>query len=275
MAHGLRLLVTVLFSVLFASFSNIGRISDQCFLPTTPADETFSIWGFLYGQTFLRLFDLTCDEDALEAIQASTRWVRAWRNVDVETSAQSLKEAYEALVRSATTQCAEDKSSSTCCFLNQYATWAHSAYTQNMQMKIVYGDTCPTVPGAGQLSGTEAQEYRELYVANMLSFVLDTLDGHESALFTLHHAAAGICHSCKENNGPIAYDNSGSACEAICNAGYQYNEEPPSYSFFNADAGLLGVHPLNACKTLAPEEGYSTAEEYYRHLATVYSRTST
>lgn len=242
-----RLIFYTVVSIFTASTADIGGQSDKCFLPTTPSDPAFSIWGFLYSQTTFNLGKLACDEDFLAATRASTEWVRTWMNDDVKSSSEALGATYQYLTASAETHCGTDGDAELCCFMNQYATWARSAYTQVTQMMAIYGDYL-CAPGEGQLNATYAKQLREDYVATMTRFVTEELGGNMYAMKTFAHAAAGICETCMNLGDPIDYPNDPTECTDICDAAFFPEGTFPnvtSYEFGDAcgtiDPGLSGI----------------------------------
>mmetsp|Transcript_11822 Transcript_11822/g.19915 ORF Transcript_11822/g.19915 Transcript_11822/m.19915 type:complete len:240 (+) Transcript_11822:80-799(+) len=213
----LRLLFNTIVSILAATTSDIASGSDRCFLPTTPADVTFSIWGFLYAQTVFHLWTLRNDKDFLQATQASTAWVNVFARNDINTSQAELETVFLRLTVSVATQCGNAPASGVCCFLQQYATWAYSAFTQTTQMlEKVYGESCDSAEG--QINAVMAEELQARWVDELTAFVkADPINSSELAYNVLFHAAAGICESCKKNDGPVTYTFVAN-CTTICEA---------------------------------------------------------
>lgn len=240
-----RLIFYTVVSIITAYTADVGGKSDQCFLPTTPAAGTFGIWGFLYSRTIFNLGKLACDEDFLAATTSSTEWVRTWTNDNVRSATEALEATYQHLAASAKTHCGMDGDAELCCFMNQYATWAKSAYTQNTHMRAIYGDYL-CAPGEGEINATYAKQLREDYVTRMTRFVTVELSGHMHAMKTFAHAAAGICETCMNPGDPIDYPNDPTECTVICDAAFF-----PEGTFPNVTSYGFGDGP-DACSTIDP-----------------------
>ena len=126
--------------------ASIGRRSDDCALPVTPAAEAFSIWGVINAQLLPLPVVLTRDaerRDAAEALDASTDYFEAFvDDADNVAALDALTRADCALARLQNSVCAREPGGVQCCARTQHRTWTRLARALSEVILAARGRDC-------------------------------------------------------------------------------------------------------------------------------------
>ena len=75
---------------------NIGTISDKYSVKATPSDETFGIWGTIYGRLFLYNFVWPWTNDLFtQSMDLNGQWVKQWNDEKLKKANKTLHELVE------------------------------------------------------------------------------------------------------------------------------------------------------------------------------------